>query len=162
MAPSPRVAVLIDGENLSAAFAPSLFEEVGKLGDASIRRVYGERRNLQGWDRIQAQYRIKSRRNGPPILRKNPTDFTLIVDAITLLHRKECDVFCIVSSDGDFSPLAHYIRQSKKPIYGFGESKAPKSMREACSKFIELNLPAPARRPAPASPSLKRKAGSTA
>lgn len=161
MAPSPRVAVLIDGENVSAAFAAHLFREVEKLGDASIRRVYGKRESLQGWDKIQAKYRIKSRRNGPPILRKNPTDFTLIVDAITLLHRKECDVFCIVSSDGDFSPLAHYIRQSNRKVYGFGESKAPKCVRDACSKFIELNQ-APLGRGAQISPPLKRRACSTA
>ena len=138
MAQKQRVAVLIDGENISAGYAKHLFQTIDGIGDACVRRVYGNRRHLQGWDKIQAKYRIESRKNWQLIRKKNSTDYTLIIDAITLLHREECDVFCIVSSDGDFSPLAHYIRQSNKQVHGFGETKAPDCLKTACTKFVEL------------------------
>jgi NYN domain len=138
MAQKLRLAVLIDGENISAEYAGTLFDEIAKLGDASLRQVYGNRNHLQGWAKVQAKHRIKSRKNGPLIGKKNPTDFTLIIDAITLLHRGGFDGFCIVSSDSDFSPLACYIRNSKKRVFGFGERKASKSLRDACGQYVEL------------------------
>jgi len=39
---SPRLAVLIDADNTSAKIADGLFEEVAKIGEASVRRIYGD------------------------------------------------------------------------------------------------------------------------
>ena len=38
---------------------------------------------------------------------KNSTDTALIIDAMDLLHSKKVDGFCIVSSDSDYTGLAH-------------------------------------------------------
>jgi hypothetical protein len=38
---TPRLAVLIDADNASARIAPGLFEEIAKIGEASVRRIYG-------------------------------------------------------------------------------------------------------------------------
>jgi hypothetical protein len=39
----PRApAVLIDADNASALIAPGLFEEIAKIGEASVRRIYGD------------------------------------------------------------------------------------------------------------------------
>jgi hypothetical protein len=39
---SPRLAVLIDADNTSPRIAAGLFEEVAKMGEASVRRIYGD------------------------------------------------------------------------------------------------------------------------
>ena len=38
----PRLAVLIDADNASSRIAPGLFEEIAKIGEASVRRIYGD------------------------------------------------------------------------------------------------------------------------
>jgi hypothetical protein len=37
-----RLAVLIDADNAPPQIAPGLFEEIAKLGEASVRRIYGD------------------------------------------------------------------------------------------------------------------------
>ncbi|WP_430540782.1 hypothetical protein [Planktotalea arctica] len=37
-----RLAVLIDGENISAKYADAIFDETASLGKVSIRRFYGD------------------------------------------------------------------------------------------------------------------------
>ena len=39
---SARLAVLIDADNASPKIADGLFEEIAKLGEASVRRIYGD------------------------------------------------------------------------------------------------------------------------
>ena len=36
---SPRLAVLIDADNVSAKIADGLVEEIAKIGEASVRRI---------------------------------------------------------------------------------------------------------------------------
>lgn len=38
---SPRLAVLIDADNASARIASGLFEEIAKIGEASVRGYMG-------------------------------------------------------------------------------------------------------------------------
>ncbi|MGV6848918.1 MAG: NYN domain-containing protein, partial [Marinibacterium sp.] len=47
-----RLAVLIDAENVPAKHAAGIFEEVATLGEASLRRAYGDfsKGAPQGWD----------------------------------------------------------------------------------------------------------------
>lgn len=45
-------------------------------------------------------------------------------------------VFCIVSSDSDFTPLASRIRENGLSVYGFGKKSTPEAFRKACDKFI--------------------------
>ena len=45
MAPNDRLkrlAVLIDADNTSSKIADGLFEEIARLGEASVRRIYGD------------------------------------------------------------------------------------------------------------------------
>ena len=47
-----RLAVLIDGDNTSARHAQAIFDEIVKLGEATVRRIYGDfsHGRLSGWD----------------------------------------------------------------------------------------------------------------
>ena len=37
-----RIALLIDADNASSRIATRLFEEIAKIGEASVRRIYGD------------------------------------------------------------------------------------------------------------------------
>ena len=49
----PLLAVLIDADNISAKYAEVMFEEIASLGEASIRRIYGDFAGggPQGWSK---------------------------------------------------------------------------------------------------------------
>ena len=57
-----------------------------------------------------------------------------------LLYAGNLDVFCLVSSDSDFTRLATRIREAGKVVYGFGERKTPEPFIAACDKFIFLEV----------------------
>jgi hypothetical protein len=57
---SARLAVLIDAHNPSAGIADSLFDEIAQIGEASVRRIYGDFSgpHLKTWSGILAKYAI--------------------------------------------------------------------------------------------------------
>ena len=61
---SSRLAVLIDADNASAKIVDGLFEEIAKIGEASVRRIYGDfsRPALEGLGR----YVLARSRDHPP------------------------------------------------------------------------------------------------
>ncbi len=135
---SPRLAVLIDADNASAKIADGLFEEIAKIGEASVRRIYGDFSNARskGWADVLSRHAIIPQQQFAYTTGKNASDITLVIDAMDLLHSGRFDGFCLVSSDSDFTRLAARIREQGVDVYGFGESKTPESFRQACRRFI--------------------------
>ena len=135
---SPRLAVLIDADNTSAKIADGLFEEIAKIGEASVRRIYGDfsSTRMKGWNEILASHAIVPQQQFAYTSGKNASDITLVIDAMDLLHSGRFDGFCLVSSDSDFTRLASRIREQGVDVYGFGEKKTPESFRQACRRFI--------------------------
>ncbi|WP_132088585.1 NYN domain-containing protein [Caulobacter sp. BK020] len=133
-----RLAVLIDADNASPRIAPGLFEEIAKIGEASLRRIYGDFSNsrLKGWTDVLAVHAIMPHQNFAHTQGKNASDIALVIDAMDLLHAGRFDGFCLVSSDSDFTRLAARIREQGADVYGFGERKTPESFRQACSRFV--------------------------
>src|SRR5213075_2303448 len=105
---SPRLAVLIDADNASAKIADGLFEEIAKIGEASVRRIYGDFSNARsrGWSDILSKHAIIPQQQFAYTTGKNASDITLVIDAMDLLHSGRFDGFCLVSSDSDFTRLA--------------------------------------------------------
>jgi len=143
----PRLAVLIDADNASAKIVDGLFEEIAKLGEASVRRIYGDFSSTRSkaWADVLTKYAIDPRQQFAYTTGKNASDITLVIDAMDLLHSGRFDGFCLVSSDSDFTRLASRIREEGVDVYGFGEQKTPESFRQACRRFIytENLLPQP-------------------
>ena len=135
---SPRLAVLIDADNTSAKIADRLFEEIAQLGEASVRRIYGDftRGALRGWTDILAKHAIIAHQQFAYVTGKNASDIALVIDAMDLMHSGRFDGFCLVSSDSDFTRLAARIREQGLDVFGFGERKTPESFRQACRRFI--------------------------
>src|SRR4029078_7020726 len=134
---SPRLAVLIDADNASAKIADGLFEEIAKIGEASVRRIYGDFSNARskGWADILSKHAIIPQQQFAYTTGKNASDITLVIDAMDLLHSGRFDGFCLVSSDSDFTRLAARIREHGVDVYGFGEQKTPESFRQACRRI---------------------------
>ena len=135
---TPRLAVLIDADNASSKIADGLFEEIAKIGEASVRRIYGDFSNQRskGWADILPRHAIIPQQQFAYTKGKNASDITLVIDAMDLLHSGRFDGFCLVSSDSDFTRLAARIREQGVDVYGFGEQKTPESFRQACRRFI--------------------------
>jgi uncharacterized LabA/DUF88 family protein len=133
-----RLAVLIDADNASAKIVDGLFEEIAKLGEASVRRIYGDftHPRSKAWTDVLARHAITPEHQFPYTTGKNAADITLVIDAMDLLHTGRFDGFCLVSSDSDFTRLAARIREQGVDVYGFGERKTPESFRQACRRFI--------------------------
>lgn len=135
---TPRLAVLIDADNASPRIASGLFEEIAKIGEASVRRIYGDfsGMRLKGWADILSTHAIMPHQNFAYTSGKNASDIALVIDAMDLLHSGRFDGFCLVSSDSDFTRLAARIREQGVDVYGFGEQKTPESFRQACRRFV--------------------------
>ncbi len=133
-----RLAVLIDADNASAKIVDGLFEEIANIGEASVRRIYGDFSGTRskGWADVLARYAIIPQQQFAYTTGKNASDITLVIDAMDLLHSGRFDGFCLVSSDSDFTRLAARIREEGVDVYGFGEQKTPESFRQACRRFI--------------------------
>ncbi|MBB6407424.1 NYN domain-containing protein [Mesorhizobium sangaii] len=135
---SPRLAVLIDADNASAKIVDRLFEEIAKIGEASVRRIYGDFSNVRskGWADVLSKHAIIPQQQFANTIGKNASDITLVIDAMDLLHSGRFDGFCLVSSDSDFTRLAARIREQGVDVFGFGEQKTPESFRQACRRFV--------------------------
>ncbi len=135
---SRRFAVLIDADNTSPKIAPTLFEEIAKFGEATVRRIYGDfsTARLRSWTEILQRYAIDPYQQFAYTSGKNSSDIALVIDAMDLLHSGRFDGFCLVSSDSDFTRLASRLREEGADVYGFGAQKTPESFRQACRRFI--------------------------
>lgn len=137
---SPRLAILIDADNTSARYAHAIFEEIANLGEANVRRIYGDfaDNRLKGWCEVMQPLAIVPQQQFNYTTGKNAADITLVIDAMDLMHRSELDGFCLVSSDSDFTRLATRLREDGAVVYGFGAKKTPEAFRNACTRFIYI------------------------
>jgi uncharacterized LabA/DUF88 family protein len=153
---SPRLAVLIDGENVPAKLAKQLFEEIAGLGEASVRRIYGDFTSgkMNSWAAVLPDFGILPQ-HFPTVSGKNSSDIAMVIDAMDLLHSGRFDGFCLVTADGDFTRLAARIREHGRDVFGFGQKQAPKGLVQACKRFIYLeniDTEVDAAKPAPVQP----------
>ncbi len=137
---SDRIAVLIDADNTRASFADALLSEVAKYGTPTIKRVYGDWTNshLTQWSHKLNSMGLRAMHQNAFTMGKNSTDLALVIDAMDLLYDDNVEAFALVTSDSDFTSLAHRLRESGKTVYVLGENKAPDALKYACDKFIDL------------------------
>ncbi len=137
-----RLAVLVDADNARASSIKELLAEVARYGTATVKRAYGDwtTTDLKGWKAELHRYAIQPMQQFRYTTGKNATDSALIIDAMDLLHSKNVDGFCLVSSDSDFTRLATRIREAGLIVYGFGEEKTPEAFRAACNKFVFVEI----------------------
>lgn len=137
-----QVAVLVDGDNISSKYAEYIKQEASQYGNVKIFRLYGSINcpNVKAW------YKIMPGKGIMPMLQicyangKSVADQALTIDAMDILYSGKVDVFCIVSSDSDFTKLVYRIKESGAYVVGMGEQKTKESLANACDEFKILDL----------------------
>ncbi|WIY25027.1 NYN domain-containing protein [Parasedimentitalea psychrophila] len=135
----PLLAVLIDADNISAKHSTAMFEEIASLGEAGIRRIYGDFAGggPQGWTKDKlAALAIVPHQQFANTTGKNASDIALVIDAMDILHTGRFDGFVLISSDSDFTRLASRIREQGLDVFGMGMRKTPAAFVKACKRFI--------------------------
>ncbi len=133
-----RLAVLIDADNVRAAAAEAILNEIASYGDPSLRRVYGDWSSaaLTQWKEQARNLGLVMHQQSANTKGKNASDIGLVIDAMDILHAGKVDGFVLVSSDSDFTRLASRIREDGLQVIGIGEAKTPESLRKVCNRFV--------------------------
>ena len=140
--PARNIALLIDADNASWNAIDPVLTVLAELGSVNVRRVYGNwtKPGLKGWRDMTVKHGIEPQQQFDLTKGKNATDMKMTIDAMDLLFRGRIDGFGIMSSDSDFMPLAMRIRQDGLPVYGFGGGKTPEAFKQACTRFIDVDV----------------------
>lgn len=133
-----RLALLIDADNAQAALLPHILEEVKKHGVITISRVYGDWTipQLGSWKAVTNTYALQPVQQFSYTSGKNSTDGALIIDAMDFIYSAGIDGICIVSSDSDYTRLAHRIREKNLLAIGVGRKTTLPAFVNACDIFI--------------------------
>ena len=135
---APRLAVLIDADNIPARHIEAVLDEIAEHGEPSVRRVYGDWSSsaLTQWKEKARSLGLVMHQQSANTKGKNASDIGLVIDAMDILHAGKFDGFVLVSSDSDFTRLASRIREEGLEVVGIGEAKTPESLRKVCNRFI--------------------------
>ncbi|NJO78093.1 MAG: NYN domain-containing protein [Cyanobacteria bacterium RM1_2_2] len=134
-----RLAILIDAENMSAAWVGPVLGRLQSPKVLTLKRAYGDwsKAQLNGWKPVLSEYGIHPVHAPTYVAGKNSADMMLTIDAITLLHQ-QITWFCIVSNDSDFTPLVHHLTGAGAKVVGFGSHQVSQAFAKACHKFVYL------------------------
>ncbi len=118
--PKHRVAVLVDGDNFPHSGLKDLEKVAVKLGDITIRRVFGDMAIHKAWS-TETTYTAM---HCTTAAGKNRADMALVVAAMDFAHRGMASAFLIVSDDRDFAPLVSHLCEHGYRVDWIGKPKA--------------------------------------
>ncbi|MDL2323911.1 NYN domain-containing protein [Ruminococcaceae bacterium OttesenSCG-928-A16] len=136
------IALLIDAENISPKYIQVIFDELSLYGTPAYKRIYGDwtSTDMASWKKTLLENNLTPIQQFSYTQGKNASDSAMIIDAMDILYTKNCDGFCLVSSDSDFTRLASRLRESRMSVIGMGESKTPMAFKAACDVFRYLDV----------------------
>ena len=137
-----RIALLIDAENTSVKYLDSIFMELKNYGMVTYKRMYGDftSKTLSEWNHKALTYAVDPIQQPRYSTAKNAADIMLVIDAMDIMYTKNADMFCIVSSDSDFTRLVNRICEEGIEVIGMGKSDASKTLKAACTIFKNLDI----------------------
>lgn len=133
------LALLIDGENISADLIGPMLIEAGKFGGVTTKRVYGNwtQPTMQRWKELSQHYGLQQiHHTEVTSSHKNAADIALVVDAMDMFYRDHIDHFCIVTSDSDYTPLVQRLRSAGCTVLGIGRPGTSPALTKACTVFL--------------------------
>lgn len=134
---APRIAVMIDADNVSWKHAHEIVKTVHLEGGSVVYSAYGREAACQGW--MEELKAFKPRINTPaPTGKPNAADMTLMLDAMVYLLRHRVSHMYLVTSDTDFVPLVRKLKQHKCRTVVCAEGKASDSLKNECDEFVLL------------------------
>ncbi len=137
----PSIALLVDADNAALDSLDQVLGALAAQGEVQIRRAYGNwfKAALRSWDAELNRRGFRAIQQSDPVKGKNATDLALVIDAVDLHHTVAPDVFALVSSDSDYTPLAHYLRERGVKVLGFGRPTTAPSFQAACTTFTAVH-----------------------
>lgn len=137
-----KIALLIDAENTSVKYLDSIFKELQNYGTITYKRMYGDftSKTLAEWNHKAMSYAVVPIQQPRYSAAKNAADIMLVIDAMDILYTKNVDVFCIVSSDSDFTRLVNRLCDGGMEVIGMGKSDASKTLKAACTIYKNLEV----------------------
>ena len=137
-----KIALLIDAENTSVKYLDSIFMELRNYGTVTYKRMYGDftSKTLSEWNHRALSYAVVPIQQPRYSTAKNAADIMLVIDAMDIMYAKNVDIFCIVSSDSDFTRLVNRLCDGGMEVIGMGKSDASKTLKAACTIFKNLEI----------------------
>lgn len=143
-APDPRVAVLVDCDNVATEVLEHALRVVAQFGRIVLRRGYGNHATLANkWQDALVRLAFTPCLQYQYAPGKNTSDIALALDALEALFDQRADTFCIVTSDSDFAYLCRKLRERGATVCIVGEAKTPDALRNASDQFFEWTRPLP-------------------
>ncbi|MBF9035180.1 NYN domain-containing protein [Rhodobacterales bacterium HKCCE2091] len=127
-----RVAVLIDGDNVSTDHADRILEIASRGGRPACARAYAATAS-SAWFAVPG---IRGFHAGGT---KNSADILISLDALELAIERGYDSFVLASSDSDFRHIAERLAERGCRVVGVGEAKTPLHYRAVLHEFVELS-----------------------
>lgn len=142
--PAPRIAILIDAENVSAEHLAFILRHARALGSSIIRRAFGDFGGcrLDSWAVACAAQGVEPVFQPSAGAGKNSTDIAITIHAMDILHRRVVEGVCLVSSDRDFVPLARRLVQDGISVHVFCTAAASRALQAVCTGIVALPQPA--------------------
>ena len=133
----PILAVFIDADGISPHDAEKVLEHLVGEGRITVLRSFGNfaGRAAEGWAKVSRKRGLIARHLGSLVPGKNAADIALAIDAIEVLLTCEIDIFVIVASDVDFTPLAIRLREGGKSLLVYGHRSTPLALQHAATVF---------------------------
>jgi len=136
--PQASYAIFIDAQNASVNHFHLVQQHITNSlippnALPSIRRIYGDASH-PAWSKAMIRFGLHSPYNYPDL----NIDSLLVMDAMeTLYKHRHIQTFILITSDGDFSPLVHKLRESGKIVVGYGPDKSTAPMLvSACHYYF--------------------------
>lgn len=126
----------------SPALLKQMLDKVREEGRPIIRRVYGDwtQSNMAPWKVVLHECAFQPVQQFRYVKAGNSTDCAMIIDAMDILHEKEVDAFCLISSDSDYTRLATRLQESDMFVMGIGKKDSAQALQRACNKFVSTDL----------------------
>lgn len=130
-------AILVDGDNASAERLEDVIRFASKFGMPIIRRIYGDWNKpvMKKWKEAAAIHSFRLIEAPVYVSGKNTTDIALVMDMMEIFYTEEVKVFCIVSSDSDYTIPAQRLREKGVIVLGWGKNETPASFKSSCTEF---------------------------
>lgn len=138
---SQKVALLFDAENISLKYLSTAIYCAKKHGELTVKRAYGTGSTLgkQYWDQVAKRTGTARVMCNGHVAGKNSVDINIVIDAMKMALTHSVDVFVIVASDSDYSPLAHELKAQGYRVYGMASNDKSGFFAQACTGFTDLD-----------------------
>ena len=157
----PRIAILVDADNVQSGHIDFAVTRVRKHGAIVLKRAFGRLSSINGHSEKLEAHGFTAEIAFPAGNGKNAADLMLTQYATRLAERRIVDIVALVSSDGDFGPIATGLAEAGLRTIGFGRADTPPALKNACGLFVPIPAPQPAApKPAVAKPAAPKPASS--